>query len=67
MPLNIIIRSKRTHKERVIEQRGKDILANYYRTECESPEKFGLPGKPTKTQIKKAWADDARGDLNPNL
>lgn len=48
-------------------QRAKDILASYYRTECREPEKFGLPDKPTKAEIKKAWGDDARGDLDPTL
>ena len=65
--LNIIVRSKRTERERTIQERGRAILRNYYRTECESPEKFGLPDKPTKAEIKKAWERDARGDIDPTL
>ena len=67
MSLNIIVRNRRTQKERTIQERGRAVLASYYRTECEHPEKFGLPGKPTKAEIKKAWSDDAKGDIDPSL
>ena len=70
MSINIIVRSKRSQREHTIVERAKSILARYYKTECEHPEKFKaneLPGKPSKKEILQAWSDDARGDVDPNL
>ena len=70
MPINIIVRSKRSAREHTIVERGKAILRRYYETECKHPEKFKeneLPGKPSKKEILQAWSDDAKGDIDPSL
>ena len=66
MSLNIIVRDKRTEKERTIQERARAVLAHSYKRECDG-DQFNLPGIPTKQEFLKAWSDDAHGDIDPAL
>jgi hypothetical protein len=66
MSLNIIIRDKRSEKERTIEERGKGMMEHFYKRECRGEYREDWC-KVTKAEAKKAWEHDARGDIDPAL
>ena len=65
MGLNIIVREKRSDREKVIQERGKVMLRHFYQRECENKE--GDFTKITKRDVTRAWSDDARGDIDPAI
>jgi hypothetical protein len=65
MGLNIIIRDKRSKKERTYEERGKAMLRHFYERECRN--ELGDFQKVTKGDVLEAWSDDAKGDIDPEL
>jgi hypothetical protein len=66
MALNIIIKNKRTEREKVIEQRGKDMMRHFYGRELEGENRADWC-KVSKTEARRAWADDAKGDIDPAI
>ena len=52
MPINIIIKDRRTKQAKAKEQFAKDIIKGYYHTECDGS--YKRTGR-TKNQIKKEW------------
>jgi hypothetical protein len=66
MGLNIIIRDKRSEKERTIQERGVAMLKHFYARECRGNYREDWC-KVTKAEAKKAWEHDAGGDIDPAL
>ena len=66
MPLNIIVRDRRSEQSKVIQQRGKDMLKHFYGRELSGEHRADWC-KVTKGEAKKAWADDAKGDIDPAI
>ena len=65
MGLNIIIRDKRSLKERTYHERGRAMLRHFYERECNPKPDDWV--KVTKKDVAQAWSDDARGDIDPEL
>ena len=63
MALNIIVRDKRSVKERTIQERGKAMLRHFYGRGC-NPKPLDWV-KVTKADVAQAWVDDAKGDIDP--
>jgi hypothetical protein len=61
--VNIIVRDKRSAKERTIQERGREILRHFYKRECEGERFWKVP----KAEVKRAWEHDAKGDIDPAL
>ena len=64
--MNIIVRDKRTEKERTIQERGRDMLKHFYRRECRGEYREDWC-KVSKGEVKRAWEHDAKGDIDPAL
>jgi len=52
VPINIIIKDRRTKQAKAKEQFAKDIIKGYYHCECDGS--YKRTGR-TKNQIKKEW------------
>jgi hypothetical protein len=65
MGLNIIVRDKRSAKERTIQQRARAMLRHFYEREC-NPKPLDWC-KVTKKDVAQAWEHDAKGDIDPEL
>lgn len=63
--LNIIVRDRRSLKARTIQERGKAMLRHFYERECDPKPTDWL--KVSKKDVTEAWADDAKGDIDPRL
>jgi hypothetical protein len=66
MGLNIIIRDKRSQKERTIQERGQAALKHFYGRECRGNFREDWC-KVSKAEALRAWSDDAKGDIDPAL
>jgi hypothetical protein len=66
MGLNIIIRDKRSQKERTIQERGRAMLKHFYSRECRGEYREDWC-KLSKAEAKRAWENDAKGDIDPAL
>jgi len=66
MPINIIVRDRRSEQKRVIQQRGKDMLKHFYLRE-RGADREEFAKFTSKEEVKRAWADDAKGDIDPAI
>jgi hypothetical protein len=67
MGLNIIIRDRRSDQKKVIQQRGVDMLKHFHERELQGEYREDWCKFASKEEIKRAWADDAKGDIDPAI
>jgi len=67
MPLNIIIKSGKSEDERMSQDNAKKILRHEYAEECSKGSRSHDSREHSKSAIKRAWEEDAKGNDDPHF